>query len=885
MRLKRIHLQNFRGIRNREIVFPVEGVTVLIGQNEIGKSSLFDALQLVFMEKATSKKTLVKEIQPVGKDVGPFVAIDISLGPYEISLEKTYLKSPQTTLNIRGPQNNAFQGDEAHAEWIRLLESEMDLPLFWSLLLGQSRESSPLQLTGYASLERALDGSAGTPHSGETTEPLFDRVQAEYGLYFTPKGTQKKGLDEKVLARKATEVECQELEGQLRDLERDVESLLGLDREHSEVLLSVQNAQIRQKETQVSLEALQGEKAAWQRLQWAHTTALSDLKALVQQLEHRKKLEGELTGLKEEAENLRMAGADAAPALQKMKSEREQGEESVLKSKLAVEEREKTLELLEEDSQHFRTRDEAASLEERWSRIEELTQEERDNTPKSLVPILREEDLKHLVDAFIRAESTRNQLASASPSLQVAAQRDLSVVRVDTHTTTALLKGEKASFVLAEDGAIELPGIATLSLRVGSEIASLATESETAAKKLKELYEKLGVSSVQEARLRGQEQALRARDQETRKTALRDLLKNESLEEIEEKREKMRSSLASYEAARPQDAPSLVDSAEDVRNRIREGREKLVQLKSGLQEQENKVRAIREQESTLVRMESERTIRMEILSERITERSQEQTKVAADLRENALQETRTALEQKNEVRILEMAKIEENMTALGGEKIALLCENAADALQSAEEERQSISERRIALQARLLERGERGLAEQLSHKKTELHRLCMEERSLLGRAEAAKRLFTLLQEERKILRNRYMEPLRTKIEELGRILYNSTFGVELDDSLKVSRRTLDGITLPWKSLSGGAQEQMDLLVRFAVTLLVSEDGGVPLLLDETLVYTDPERRRLLGALLKRLGNRTQVILLTSDRARFSGLIGSAHSIRLDSLAQ
>ena len=47
MKLHRLVLTNYRGIIHREIEFPDHGVVVVSGANEIGKSSMIEALDLL----------------------------------------------------------------------------------------------------------------------------------------------------------------------------------------------------------------------------------------------------------------------------------------------------------------------------------------------------------------------------------------------------------------------------------------------------------------------------------------------------------------------------------------------------------------------------------------------------------------------------------------------------------------------------------------------------------------------------------------------------------------------------------------------------------------------------------------------------------------------
>ena len=48
MRIRRIAIRNFRGVEACDVHFPPRGVTIIEGPNEVGKSSLAEALELLF---------------------------------------------------------------------------------------------------------------------------------------------------------------------------------------------------------------------------------------------------------------------------------------------------------------------------------------------------------------------------------------------------------------------------------------------------------------------------------------------------------------------------------------------------------------------------------------------------------------------------------------------------------------------------------------------------------------------------------------------------------------------------------------------------------------------------------------------------------------------
>jgi len=129
------------------------------------------------------------------------------------------------------------------------------------------------------------------------------------------------------------------------------------------------------------------------------------------------------------------------------------------------------------------------------------------------------------------------------------------------------------------------------------------------------------------------------------------------------------------------------------------------------------------------------------------------------------------------------------------------------------------------------------------------------------------------------VRRAYVAPLREKLESLGRIVFGQDFAVELDDDLRVARRTLDGTTLDVEQLSTGAREQLAVLARLAVAAITAADGGVPVLLDDALGWSDPQRLERMAAAFHVAARDSQVIVLTCVPERYAA-IGSATTVRL-----
>ena len=102
MRILRIKLSNYRGTTEREVAF-APGVTIVEGPNEIGKSSLAEALDLVFKYPDSSGAKAVKDTFPVQRDASPEIEVELVTGTYHLVYRKRFGKGASTELEITEP--------------------------------------------------------------------------------------------------------------------------------------------------------------------------------------------------------------------------------------------------------------------------------------------------------------------------------------------------------------------------------------------------------------------------------------------------------------------------------------------------------------------------------------------------------------------------------------------------------------------------------------------------------------------------------------------------------------------------------------------------------------------------------------------------------------
>ena len=214
------------------------------------------------------------------------------------------------------------------------------------------------------------------------------------------------------------------------------------------------------------------------------------------------------------------------------------------------------------------------------------------------------------------------------------------------------------------------------------------------------------------------------------------------------------------------------------------------------------------------------------------------------------------------------------------DSVEALLENAKQATKRAIDDLQSNRDSQNRLRSSLDLRGEQGLQTAFDEAGNQLSHFVREYERQEVRAEAARLLREIFAKHRQQAHQHYVEPFKESIDQLGRIVFGPTFAVELDEDLKVVRSTLDGTTLDVDQISTGAREQLGVLSRLACATIVSPmDGGAPVMIDDALGWSDPQRLQGMGAAIAAAGKQCQVVVLTCTPGRYSH-VGSAQVVSL-----
>lgn len=871
MKLHRLVLNNYRGIAHREIEFPDHGVVVVSGANEIGKSSMIEALDLLLESRDRSTKKEVKQVKPTHSDVGSEVTAEISCGPYRFVYRKRFHKKCETELTLLKPYREQLTGDEAHERVRTMLAETVDSDLWHAQRVLQAASTTAVNLSGCDALSRALDVAAGDSGALSGTEPLLiERIDAEYGRYFTPTG-RPTGEWSTAIARLAdAEAAVAECVAAVAEVDDRVSRHAALTEQVAELsqqrlavgprLTAAQHA--ADKVAELSAQKREAELVA------AAAAASSDVAGSAHH--RRQQLLAEIdtrtanvVAIEVDAQHAADAhavahaeGVAAAAAVQ-------EATELLADLKRRTDAARRTVDLLA-------NREEAERLSARLTKIDAIEQD-RDRIRAELTTIaVTAELLRRIEDAAAAVDRTGDQLALTSAAVEFTAASDIQLAVGDQQVS--LSTGQSWSITAAGPTTVEVPGVLTARVIPGVTTRDIHAKYAAAQHELAAALDAGGVADLAAARAADQHR----RDLQSSRDQLSATLAGLC---GDEQTDRLRSRLGQLRAAQP-DEPDVL--ATDIGT----ARTELAALETA--------RAAASTECDVRRLVT--TAAAAKLAESST-----QTTVLQNTLETHRAELGAATDRLNQERAcvndadlasaadtaLQAAHAAQRRVTELGDELAAAAPDAVNAeLAIVTKEHDSLRERyedasralrEITIELAVF--GSEGRQGKLDAAETEREHAAGEHARVGGRARAAQLLRSVMTRHRDTTRLRYVEPYRAELQRLGRPVFGPTFEVDIDSDLCIRSRTLNGITVPYESLSGGAKEQLGILARLAGAALVAKEDAVPVVVDDALGFTDPDRLTKMGELFDTVGSYGQVIVLTCSPDRYEGVKG-AHRIDL-----
>ncbi|MGE0599446.1 MAG: AAA family ATPase [Dehalococcoidia bacterium] len=870
MRFNSISIRDYKAIRSVTIRPRETGVTIVEGENEVGKSSIAEALWLIFDQNDDSSSQLVKGLKPVGRDAATEIEVEVSTGEYRFRYFKRFHRGPRTELEVFEPRREMLSGREAHNRARQILDQTIDRALWEALRLQQGASLEPLAAGDHQSLLSALDVAAGEILGGDREQTLFDRIQQEYERYYTASGRERSSADSKNAPRLRrdrddAQAEVDRLDHRVAELEERAvrhasltEDLSGLEEQRATV--EARRAELaerveRRRELERAVEAASG------RVRILESTVREFTSALRARADAEAALAARIASRDESMETLAVNEiplATARAAVETAETAASEAGKALQGAREAENRAESLVRLAERELQ-------AQQMAERLERIERHEPEMRE-----LVAWLNQckvdqrslQEIDRAEKEVARAEAQRDA-AGASVEVTVA---DATTISIDGRETEVTPERPLRGKVLGETTLSMRDGV-VVRVRAGQQARELASHFADASRALKQLLTERGVDSAQAARdvfhERGQKEERRRSLAEQIKSDLRDL----SAADLRDKLNRERAALDELRARAGADLPSSLDEAKAraaARAAARTSAEEAEKLAG---QQLSFAKAKLDELERVVLRSSER---LKSVEEEIARASAELERLSAA---DAPQETERQLNEATAALEAERKELATAEGSLAGEPdiSSLLAESRAE-LDQLDRRIAATNLERASIAGVLEDAGADGLHGHLVEAQQRLALAEAELEAFQRRAAAARTLFEAMRQRRDEARENYSEPLRRQIESLGKLVLGETLRIELSEDLRIARVARHGVELEIAQLSIGLREQLAVLTRLACASLVSESGGAPVVLDDIFGWADPARLARLGPVLAAAAKDTQVLLFTCSPGRFTAVV-------------
>lgn len=867
-----------------------DGLNVVAGPNEMGKSTLLDALRAVLFEKHSSKAQPIVALQNDRNDAGPVVALAFELGDGLYRITKRFIRKPYARLCC--PDGRTLEGDAAE-DWLRGLlgfdepgktGAKPETLGMWNVLWvrqGQSFGAPDLPASAQSSLHNALESEVGDVLGGRRGRLLPQRIKSQLDALVTSGG--KPRGDYRLLPER-----LQTLQNNLTELDRRRQELSQTldDLEEAEKLLARLSSGDRDRADQIELDEARvrrGEVAALEeRIQAAATELRLKEQKLVQAeqaVEGRRKLSEEIAFDEAAAMAARERLTEVAGQEKKARSKRDS-----LRAAVGVAEASVT----EADALVARSRAILAAVE-RHARLQALQQqckkaeeaEERQHqanqaaaailvTDKAIEQIRTAAKGLETIVARLRAAATTirfemppegiagieidgQKLSPASPTLQAVQPIAISIPDRGRIIVDPAIKDRDKLIAQQRDARAKL--------------AAWLDQARAADVEDAERQHARRRGHLEEAELARQEAAVHAPgtdEYEAGAQALADYIEGLSQIHAREKDE-----LGLRELPRPQEARATLRTVEEhagqARHALATARAELAGPEEALAQMQTELGAV-----TARSQDADQLLKQRREQYEKAEESCPNTRLEAEL-EAARSEQ---MEQAAKVSALAAERVGETLPQLDAR-----IERLENALRERREKRHRLEVKIAELKSRIDASEGAGIDEAIEQKHRELER-CKRECRLFDReVEVLTLLYTTLAAAEREAKERYLSPVLKRVRPYLQALLPGA-NITIDEDLQITGIVREaGYEEAFSHLSMGTQEQIAVLVRLAFAEMLAEQGRpATIILDDALVFSDDRRISCMFDILSMAARKVQVLIFTCREQLFEGLGGRELSL-------
>ena len=868
-----------------------DGLSVVAGPNEMGKSTLLDALRAALFEKYSSKAQPIVGLQNDRNQAAPVVELVFEVDDGIYLIRKRFVKKPYAHLLC--PDGRKLEGDEAEDTLRNLLG--FDEPgksgakpetlgmwnVFW-VQQGQSFGALKLPDSARSNLHSALESEVGEVLGGRRGRALPDAIHNQRSELVTstgrPRGDYKDLIDELETLR----FDLEGLKSRRSEFSKALEDLEAAHDKHAR-LSSGEQDQTDEKE----LDSARTRHSELAKLESRIDAATTDVELKKRNLMQAEQALAERHILKKQIgtdadavetamgklDEVRQADLKLRKQVAGLRKDTKKGEDGVTEADKAVSMARRVLTAVQREGR-------IRELQERYEKAHEAENKQRAAQQGAAAILVTDENIKTVRDATKKLETARSRLSAAATLVAFDMSSDrLSKIEVDG---TALV-ADQTSVEAIEGMTITIPDYGSISVQPAiKDRDKLIVQRREANVVLKAALVECGVNSVDaaEEQLAKREKLLRNAELAKQEAKLHAPATDDydaGAEPLEDHIAAMKvilerelTHLGTEGLPTEKEAEKILTAAQDD---ALQARETLTTTRATLVGPEEEIARIQTELGVVKTRYEDGKDRLKKLQKGLTD-AEEQT--SDDDLEAGVSAARKALaEQEMAVSILEEQREGETLPQLEA-RISRL----ERALKERREKRTGLKEKIVGLRSHIEALEGAGLDEVIQQKVREVElandKLQHHEREVT----VLSLLLTTLRSAETEAKERYLSPVLKRVHPYLQLLFPGA-EITIDENLHIVGVVREnGYIESFEHLSMGTQEQIAVLIRLAFAEMLVEQGHpATVVLDDALVFSDDRRMGHMFDILNIVGQQVQIIVFTCREQLFEGIGGRQLSLK------
>ncbi len=878
MRLDHLELWSWMGLEHVCLDDLKPGINLVTGPNGAGKSRIFEALQLVFFRRYKSGGAKIKKkVQSRDCDHPPRVLCRFTVDGVQYSIEKQLLKGAYARLQGDG---QTLEDEAAESRLRELMEADQissrgkispENNGLWPLLWVPQHHShrSPTEDMNFSArtrLDDLLGEEMGHVAAGPMGEKLLARAKGEYERYFNPK--KHNAAREYKEVREAYSAAARVYDDILtrRNKTRDTAKQLGEDEQRLAALAGTLDG------VEGELKTARAEHQEAQRLAGELQTVESEVSRRGLELEKATSALASRQSLDEELREARRAQADSAPSLEDGRTQNDRREERLKQAEAAMSSADAVVDAASRALANARTHTERVELEARLkAAADKLTEAELDNdaigqaTARLAQLPVDDEAMKGLRKAEVHWRTAKAELHAAAARVSVKALKDIEI------DSDLLAAGDCREITVDKEKTLRLGDVAEVTVEPGGEdIQDRRDKYADAQRELDERLEAVRLDSVAAAA----EQNTQRRAVEAELDRQRATLETRAPHGIEALRADCATLQAQLDAIAERSTQEDDDSPEspDVEAAEKRAADGLAAQSSARADRHAAFGSVSDAREHLAKLTAE----AESLDAKLAELELRLGQAESiEVLTTARSEAHSALGQAERQRDV----LADQTSTKPLDMLSVTVERLAKSHKNHERECRAIKESADQLRGALGNLDTDELHDHLQDARAALTRARAEHDRIQRKALAARTLLEAMNAARAESRTEIHSRLTERVlPYLRRILPGASLNLEEGWEMTGVQTSALG-ELDFEQLSGGIREQLALIVRFALAETLANDDTLPIVLDDPLVNTDPERLQTMIDIFAFAARNLQLIILSCHESKYDCL-GEERRFRL-----